>query len=172
MPTPLSTERPAILRLRDPLSDVTRRERRALLGASLLGIAIAQTGLLPTEISALGVKLAGSEQKTFLILFSAVCGYFLVAFITYAVSDFIAWQLSLQEAIRQRMRAAREREDDDYDRHIHREVEDMLAEQYPGMTKATGLVLPVSWTRAFVEFIVPVLFSSYAIYALLRASVA
>jgi hypothetical protein len=47
---------PEQIRLRDPLAEVTRRERRLLLGASIIGLTVAKTGLVPTKISALGVE--------------------------------------------------------------------------------------------------------------------
>ena len=39
--------------LSDPLSDVIRKQKRSLLLVSAIGIAIVQTGLVPTKISAL-----------------------------------------------------------------------------------------------------------------------
>jgi len=49
------------MKIIDPLSEVTRRERRALLGVSALSIAMSITHLIPTKISALGVEFPPTE---------------------------------------------------------------------------------------------------------------
>jgi hypothetical protein len=43
--------KPPEVRVRDPLSEVTRKERRILLGTSALGIIVAKVGLVPTKIT-------------------------------------------------------------------------------------------------------------------------
>jgi len=77
--------------LKDPLSDVTRKERVYLLAFSTIGIAIATTGLIPSRISALGIQFDAANQNRLLSLLGAVIAYFLVVFIVYAVADFFAW---------------------------------------------------------------------------------
>lgn len=77
--------------LKDPLSDVTRKERVYLLVTSTIGIAIAKTGLIPSRISALGIQFEEANQSALLLLLGSVAAYFLVAFIIYAVADFFAW---------------------------------------------------------------------------------
>jgi hypothetical protein len=77
--------------LKDPLSDVTRKERVYLLATSTIGIAIVKTGLVPSEISALGIQFEEANQSTLLLLLGMIVAYFLVAFIIYAVADFFAW---------------------------------------------------------------------------------
>lgn len=78
-------------KLKDPLSDVTRKERVYLLGISAIGITIVFTGLIPTEITALGIKFAEADRRSLLLIFALVVGYFLVAFVSYALSDFLEW---------------------------------------------------------------------------------
>lgn len=171
MATEPPTENPDLLRLRDPLSEVTRRERRGLLGVSLLGVAVVQTGLLPTEISALGVKLAAADQKMLVILLAIVCLYFLLAFVTYAASDFVAWQVSLHSAISQHVRESVEMRNDEYEQMIHTEVWRVLVERYPWTQRASRFVFPVSWGRGLFEFGVPVVFALYAICMLVTSAV-
>jgi hypothetical protein len=81
---------PRELSLRDPLSDVTRKERRLLLGMSVIGIAVVKTGLLPEKISALGIDFSETNQKSLLIVFSLVTIYFLAAFMIYAAFTKVA----------------------------------------------------------------------------------
>src|SRR6266849_2296109 len=78
--------------LADPLSNVSRRERRNLLIASAVGVLVAQVGLVPTHISALGIDFPAPAQSSFLVLVAAIVGYFVIAFLIYALADFIVWR--------------------------------------------------------------------------------
>ena len=42
----------------DPLSEVTRKERRALLGISVLGGALVNIALVPEKLSTFGIEFA------------------------------------------------------------------------------------------------------------------
>jgi hypothetical protein len=170
MVTESSSESPDLLRLRDPLSEVTRKERRLLLGVSLLGVALVQTGLLPTEISALGVKLSAADQSKLVLLLAIVCLYLLSAFLAYAASDFLAWQVALRGAIGQRVRESVETRNDDYEQMIHTEVWRSLCEQYPWTQRVGRFILPVSWVRGILEFGVPVVFALYAMVMLVKSA--
>lgn len=79
----------------DPLSEVTRRERRSLLGVSALSIAMSITHLIPTKISALGVEFPPTEQGLFLLVVAGVVIFYLLAFIVYAWADYINWKTEL-----------------------------------------------------------------------------
>ena len=70
-------------RVLDPLSEVTRRERKALLIASLIALAISLGGLIPTEIQALGVKLSPPERDSILLLIALSVIYLLGGFSIY-----------------------------------------------------------------------------------------
>jgi hypothetical protein len=78
-------------KLTNPLSQETRKERVYLLAMSAIGITIVFTGLIPTEITTLGIKFAEADRKSLLFIFAFVVGYFLVAFASYALSDYLAW---------------------------------------------------------------------------------
>ncbi|MBL8440037.1 MAG: hypothetical protein JNK96_02345 [Betaproteobacteria bacterium] len=169
MSAPSTIETPSQIRMRDPLSEITRKERRALLATALLGVAIVKTGLLPSEITALGIKFAGSDQRALLVILAIVIAYLLVAFIIYAASDFLAWRLALHGAIRERMLKSRDR--DEYEMHVECEVEDQMRERFPFLAASPRMVLPVSIARAIFEFILPLAVGAYAIYQLLEKSV-
>lgn len=77
------------LNLRDPLREITRRERRLLLVMSFIAVAVAQTGLIPTKIEALGIAVEKTDQRAFLLLVAVLIGYLLVTFVIYATSDFV-----------------------------------------------------------------------------------
>ncbi|MCF8369426.1 MAG: hypothetical protein K9G76_10325 [Bacteroidales bacterium] len=85
--------------LSDPLSDVTRKERKFLILFSTLSIAIVLTGLIPTEISALGVKFDQANQVAILLLFVAVIVYYLVSFTSYVYYDRSAWDIKLSDRV-------------------------------------------------------------------------
>jgi len=85
------------MKINDPLSEVTRKERRALLGVSALGMAMSATGLIPTKISALGIEFPPAEQASFVWAIMGVILFYLIAFMVYAWSDYITWKIELQE---------------------------------------------------------------------------
>ena len=105
-----------------------------------------------------------------LLLLAVVCLYFLFAFLAYAASDFLAWQVSLHAAISERVRESVEGRDDEYEQMIHTEVWRVLYERYPWTQRANRYVLPVSWARGLLEFGVPVVFALYAIFILAKSA--
>lgn len=58
--------------LSDPLSELTRKERRNLLIASTVGIAVAKIGIIPEKISALGIDFSSSNKGALLLLLIGV----------------------------------------------------------------------------------------------------
>ena len=65
----------AEIAVRDPLTEVTRKERRLLLGMCVLGIVLVKTGLVPTKISAFGIEFSHTDQKFILIILAFVVSY-------------------------------------------------------------------------------------------------
>jgi hypothetical protein len=53
--------------IKDPLSEVTRKERKTFLGVSVLAIALVQANLIPKEITALGVKIEDVDEHALLV---------------------------------------------------------------------------------------------------------
>ena len=151
--------------LKDPLSKETRTERRILLGASAVGIVIVKTGLVPSKISALGIEFNQTDQHSLLRAVAAVIVYFLFAFLIYAGSDYIAWQLGFRRAVGLDVRAKRRREKSmDEDERIQ---ENVVAGYYG--SPLLKLTKPMSLLRAVFEFVLPIVISIYAVVALLRA---
>lgn len=163
-------------RLRDALSDVTRKERRYLLGISLLGIALEKTGLVPSKISGLGIEFQNTDQRALLFIVAFVILYFLVAFIIYAFSDFLAWRLAIN-------RQAIEREVSSYEKdirgHYHPPgtIEDDIENYEVELRRKLGvyfkfkLVTPTSIVRAFFDFGLPLAMGGYAFLILIIAAV-
>jgi len=93
-----SSLRAAEIALSDPLKAETRKARLYLLGVSLVGITIVQTGLVPQEITTLGLTFGEADRKSLLSILALVVVYFLVAFAVYGVSDFFAWRYAYANA--------------------------------------------------------------------------
>jgi len=169
-------QNPSEIKVRDPLSEVTRKERRFLLGVCVIGITVVKTGLLPTKISALGIEFGTSDQKSLMLVFFLVTIYFLAAFVIYGLTDFFAWRLAIANSlwrIRAERRSAeenawrvRERQSGfagvqgETDLHSPVEInERMTISDF--FYRAT--INPVSLVRAIFEFIVPIAFGIYTI---------
>lgn len=157
------------VRLRDPLSDVTRRERRALLGSSTLGIVIVKTGLVPSKITALGIEFTQADQRSLLLSIAAIISYFLIAFVVYAASDFLAWRLSYGwTLIEEELERRRLPEDvDEKEWGLKKEIieEYRLSEIWFTMSK------PMSFVRALFEFAIPIILGAYVVIILLGTRV-
>ena len=155
---------PSEIRVRDPLSQVTRNERRFLLAVSVIGITLVKTGLVPSKISALGIEFTQTDRKSLLSIIALITIYFLVAFAIYAASDFVAWPLAFLPALREAFSVRKKRvmEDRDYE----------LTYLYKHMA-SWGVVFrlsgPLSFIRALFEFVLPLLVGVYAVL-LLRAA--
>lgn len=103
---------PHLKLLDDVLREETRKERRNLLISNAVGIAIVKAGLIPKQISAFGVTSDVNEQGLLIVL-TGVTVYFLIAFLVYAYSDWVAHGYALRHAIAKRMDEFNEKHKDD-----------------------------------------------------------
>lgn len=76
----------------DPLNEITRKERTALLGLSVLGVALVKVPLIPEKFALLGIDFAKVQQEKFVNLFALIVAYYLAAFAIYAFTDYVAWR--------------------------------------------------------------------------------
>ena len=158
-------KRPSEVRLRDPLSDVTRKERRTLLGVSALGIVIVKSGLVPSKISALGIEFNQADQQALLRALAAVTVYFLAAFFIYGTSDLVAWRMAFYSALRDWARARSLLKEEEA--RAEREAFDRIREQEGrGLIFWSGMAGPMTVIRAVFEFIVPMVIGLYAVVIL------
>lgn len=142
--------------MRDPLTAETRKERRWLLAASIVSAVFDMSHIAPSKISALGIEFTQSSLPALRFLLIVVVLYFVVAFSIYAFSDFLAWQVAINDAMYASYR-------------LRMAGEDELGKKavaYP-RTKWYGLIRPVSAMRAIFEFLVPIGAGTYALIALL-----
>jgi hypothetical protein len=168
----------------DPLSEVARKERLYLLGVSTVSVTIVLTRLVPTEIRALGITFERADRESLLFILALVVGYFLVAFMIYAASDFLAWRNLFLDRVRNYRRQALEAEmlGEELDAAldltpeqqtqrmrimIERRVQELEEEEryhFPWRYRMPGLV---SFIRVLFEFGLPVLYGIVAIVLLL-----
>jgi hypothetical protein len=169
--------------LSDPLGDATRKERRSLLIISIIGITITKTGLVPSKISAIGIEFAETDKQTLLAILAIVTFYFLIAFLVYAISDFLAWRRALRHLYyKEKETAATRSAHQDFladsglmevgrsttptaDDYINKKLEQWRHEERSGIIFI--LSGPVSIIRAVLEFVVPPVLGIYAIISLI-----
>lgn len=82
---------------KDPLGEVTRRERRSLLIASVLGLIIYFTGMVPEKFEMVGIIFTESQKSYFIIILQLVIIYFILIFSLYAYDDFKIYKSSIDE---------------------------------------------------------------------------
>lgn len=86
--------------LSDPLSEVTRKERKYLLAYSVISIAIVLTGLIPTEITALGISFDQTNQIYILIIFMLLVIYYLASFLSSLYYEFSTWIIQVDDEMK------------------------------------------------------------------------
>ncbi len=154
-------------RVSDPLSEVTRKERRLLLAVSVLAFFMAKTGAIPSKISTLGIEFESSDQRFFLYVLVASVAYLTIVFIAYAMSDFIAWRKAiLMHDIKDHedfFDELRKQPGNSYETELDRFKEDA----YRRNRSIFRMTVPVSIVRAIIEFLLPIfvgLIVSLAVY--------
>jgi hypothetical protein len=169
---------PNEISVRDPLSDVTRKERRLLLGVSLIGFALVYGRLIPDKISALGIEINPSNQKSLLLLILLVTLYFFAAFIIYALADFIAWRLVFIASLKEAWTELHEIEENQTKQIIFgyswaqkkSSVEEAIRKHIKRESFVFILRRPTMIARAFFEFLLPIVVGLWAIICLWKAA--
>lgn len=159
--------------LGDPLKEVTRKERRALLGVSVAALIVAKTGILPGRIESIGVDFPAGDKPILLLIFASVIAYFLLAFVVYAASDFIAWQRSYHELIDKLEFEEAERQykaEQAGMKNVVISIEPVNKPKEAWKSILRRAIAPTSVTRASVEFLVPLGVGLFALVSLLRAA--
>ncbi|EGR3324812.1 hypothetical protein DMJ26_19880 [Vibrio parahaemolyticus] len=156
----------------DPLSEVTRKERRMLLGLSMLGVFFAKTGIVPRKISTLGIELAATEQSSFFYVLAAMLVYFVFAFALYAFSDFIVWKKAVIELdVSEYKNYVIERETEHQQQNpIDEEVSSSRLMLYRKNRVWLSAKKPVSLARSFFEFILPIIVGSVSLFMVVDAA--
>ena len=174
-----------IIRVTDPLSQHTRGVRKSLLVSSVIAIAVAKTGFIPTKVSALGLEFSQADRGSMLWLIGAVVAFFLLSFLVSAFGDFMAWRMSQMAKTWDEDSIGYEnlRKSILDDKKLTDEERDALQEQerrVGAMWRNAGhvdnhmliqkLVGPISWARISVEFALPALAGITGLVFLIRTS--
>src|ERR1700689_2155843 len=134
----------------DTLSEVTRKQRRNLIIASVVGFLVSKVGLLPTRIVVLDLEFSALSQRGFMIMVGAVISYFLLAFVIYGTSDFFAWRKRCQDY---------EEQSETESQNWTKEKQQAYDVLYPNAPRATWIDTgppQVGYARAAFEFLLPV----------------
>lgn len=161
--------------LGDPLKEVTRKERRALLAVSVAALAIAKAGLTPIKIESIGIEFSAANKPVLLYIILGVVVYFLIAFAVYAASDFIAWQRSYYELIdriedEEAQRQYRAEEEESGMTNVVVDIQPVDRRKLAWRSILRRAIAPTSVIRAAVEFVVPVALGIFAAASLLSAA--
>ena len=151
--------------LSDPLAEVTRKERRNLLIASVVGIHVGLLGLVPSKLSALGIDFTPPAQQQFVWLVAAVVSYFLVAFAVYASADWFAWWNKYKTYLIDAVHEIETWSQSDQERY------DEIHNHVPQMLWLRRWSNPIAFTRVAFEFGVPVVAGVFSVSTLLSAKI-
>ena len=162
----MTDKTPGLILLGDPLTEVTRKARRNLLGASAIAIAIAYAGLVPTKVTALGIGFTASDQTALLRVAAGIVVYFLVTFVIYGLNDRLAWGKKLQHAIikRESDRWDLAQDKREFVEKLTQDVSDRFTRRFEYLLQPSEKMAKV---RAIVEYLVPILVGGLAIWSLL-----
>ena len=159
--------------LGDPLKEVTRKERRALLATSIAALIVAKTGILPGKIESIGIELPAAGKSTVLLIFAGVVAYLLLALIVYAVSDFIVWQRSyyeLSDRLDFERAEKRHKAEQAGATNVIIGIEPVNARLEAWKSGLRFAIAPTSVIRALVEFLLPAVIGLVALMSLIFAA--
>jgi hypothetical protein len=162
-------ERLAEAAVKDPLSEVTRKERRFLLGFSIICYALLRAELVPTRISAFGVDFSDANRQALLHVLALAMVYLLIAFAVYAASDFVSWRVAFYSAYRVfgSTPIPKEEAGDPKFPGLSEFRRGVYQLGNPTSELAHRLSFPVSLLRGLLEFLLPLGFGGYVLYLLL-----
>ena len=150
-------------RLRDPLNETTRKVRRNLMAASVIGVVITKVGLVPSKISAFGVEFTSANQQALMSLLAAAIAYFAISFIVYVYSELTAWQVVLASKELEELKQAEKN-------HEIKIFGTVGADRYEGHLKFLNFkTKPTFYIRLVVELAIPIVFAAYSAFSLLSA---
>lgn len=164
-------------RLREPLNETTRKARRNLMGAALLGVVITKVGLVPEKISAFGVEFTSANQQALLMLLIAAILYFAFSFVVYVYSELTAWQIVFTS---KEIEALKEESKENSLKKVSRgsisymvkndEEENIRFKEHVRFLYFRSK--PTFYLRLSVELVIPIIFAAYSCYALATFDVA
>jgi hypothetical protein len=147
--------------LRDPLGEVARKERRSLLGISAIAILVGRTGLVPAKIENFGISFAAPERQALLWVFFAVVLYYTVAFVVYAMSDFLIYRYAVHQG-----RVALRKQREEQSAAVISVRSEAPADSPDTPWSLVGYVTSASVGRGIFDFVVPLIVGGIAMWSL------
>lgn len=141
--------------LGDPLSVISRLERRNLLIASTVGLLAGHVGLIPTRISALGLEFDAPAQSAFLVVLGLVVFYMASAFFIYSIADFFIWRKRYYD-----YKIAVEKEASNWTQE-DQEAYDEMRKSVPPIHWYWQKAYLIAWSRVAFEFALPLAVGIY-----------
>ena len=147
-------------KLREPLHETTRKVRRNLLAASVIGVVVTDVGLIPKKISVFGIEFSYSNQQALITLLAVAIGYFLISFLVYVKSELSAWQVFLASKDLEEVKEKIDRAETVIFGTVGTERIDTQTKFLSKQTHSVFL------GRLFIEAVIPVAFAIYSCYSL------
>lgn len=147
-------------RLKQPLSETSRASKKNLLLIGFISLLVTKLGLMPTQISMLGVTLEQANQTAILLLLIGATIYFLAVFLVTIASDLIAWHLLFAEEHGNMLMNLKDFDISDISR-------DSVLEQMRLETKLENRSKTVFIVRLVTDLILPIVFSLYGLVSVI-----
>lgn len=173
----MTTDNPSEFLLSEPLSELSRKERRILLITSLIGIFVEKAKIIPTKVGALGIEFSTQEQQVIVVLLGSIVVYFLFAFVLYGTNDFLRWQHNFYTIMRDvflQSKATHRKvesitkgvawnigEIDKLQQAVEDEME--VRAKYPFLDNLLKIAGPLSVARVAFDFLFPIVLGIYAV---------
>ena len=150
-------------RLREPLNETTRKVRRNLMAASVIGVVLTKVGLIPSKISAFGVEFTSSNQHALMILLSVAIAYFAVSLVVYVYSELTAWQIVFSSKELEELKAAGKTSS-----RLMGRLPDEADKFREYISKIHSKSKPTFYIRLFIELAIPLIFAVYSFNSLIN----
>jgi hypothetical protein len=154
--------------LEDPLSKLTRSERRNALIAAAISAVVIHVGVLPTKVTMLGIEFTTPQQNALLVILLVANLYFLLSFLVSAIPDVVRWRKEFQDHQESTERKSHEWSHSDQERYDY----ERLTMNLPDTQWFYKYSPFVSKARVSFDMWAPVLASVYAIAILACRAVA
>ncbi len=148
-------ERPVDEMLNDPLREVTRKERRSLLGISAIALLIGWTHarIVPSKIGNFDISFTPPDRGALLGLFFAIVVYYFITFVVYAATDFLKYFHTMAEGAKT------------LSKHRDEQIMGSL-DRAAGTPWWLRFVVPASLVRGVFDFFITLVIAVYAMLSL------
>jgi len=151
---------PARILVDEVLQEVTKKKRKSLLGFCIILVATIKGGIVPSKIPALGIELTSTNQNSLLVLIGLIVAYFLIGFIIYSISDYIAWRVRFLSSVAEYFSEKGEISDD--------LAQGKIIAPGHNDSKIGNYIKPVGNIRLIFDILLPIMIGCYSITVLIQ----